>query len=131
MRLYETESVRLAPQNRSDDDIALLRENIEDLKKCDPDNTQMEVDMINRFHMNLSKATGNPIIMVTMEPVHSLLPRMRSLIYGNIEGEKEYTLRLQQNILHAVEHRDGQKAWQFSVELLNRNMEVYNKYFKN
>jgi len=130
-RLFEPEIARLASQNRTDDDITLLRENIEDLNKCDPDNTQMEVDMINRFHMNLSKATGNPIIMVTMEPVYTLLPRMRNLIYGNIEGEKEYTLRLQQNILNAVEQRDGQKAWQFSVELLDRNMEVYNKYFKN
>jgi len=69
--------------------------------------------------------------MITMEPIYNLLPRMRNLIYGNIEGEKEYTLRLQQNILDAVEHGDGQNAYRFSVELLERNMEVYNKYFKD
>jgi GntR family transcriptional repressor for pyruvate dehydrogenase complex len=130
-RLFEPEIARLASLNRSLDDIAILRENIVDLKNCDPDNTQMEVDMINRFHMNLSKATGNPIIMITMDPVYSLLPRMRNLIYGNVEGEKEYTLRLQQNILDAVEIKNGQKAWEYSIELLERNMEIYNKYFKN
>jgi len=81
--------------------------------------------------MNLSKATGNPIIMITIEPIYTLLPRMRNLIYGNIEGEKEYTVRLQQKILDAVELRDGHKAWQYSVELLERNMDVYNRYFKN
>jgi len=59
------------------------------------------------------------------------LPRMRNLIYANVEGEKEYTLRLQQAILDAVEANDDQKAYQFSVELLERNMEVYEKYFKS
>ena len=58
-------------------------------------------------------------------------PRMRNLIYANVEGEKEYTLRLQQCILDAVEVQDDQKAYQYSVELLERNMEVYVKYFKS
>jgi GntR family transcriptional repressor for pyruvate dehydrogenase complex len=130
-RLFEPEIARLASRNRTDADLKVLKDNILDLSKCDPDNTQLEVDMINRFHMNLSKATGNPIIMITMEPVYSLLPRMRNLIYGNIEGEKEYTLRLQQNILDAVEAKNGQKALEYSVELLEHNMDIYNKYFKN
>jgi GntR family transcriptional regulator, transcriptional repressor for pyruvate dehydrogenase complex len=130
-RLFEPEIARLASQNRSEADLELLRQNIRDLTECDSDNTQLEVDMINRFHMNLSKATGNPIIQITMEPIYSLLPRMRNLIYGNVEGEKEYTLRLQQNILDAVRMRDGHKAWEYSVELLERNMDIYNKYFKN
>ncbi len=130
-RLFEPEIARLASRNRTEEDIRLLKENIADLLHCDPDNTQLEVDMINRFHMNLSKATGNPIVMITMEPIFTLLPRMRNLIYGNVEGEKEYTLRLQQNILDAVEKREGQKAYDYAVELLERNMEVYNKYFKN
>jgi GntR family transcriptional regulator, transcriptional repressor for pyruvate dehydrogenase complex len=130
-RLFEPEIARLASQNRTGADLELLKENIADLTRCDPDNTQLEVDLINRFHMNLSKATGNPIIQITMEPVYSLLPRMRNLIYGNVEGEKEFTLQLQRQILDAVENRDGQNAWKFSVELLDRNMEIYNKYFKN
>jgi GntR family transcriptional regulator, transcriptional repressor for pyruvate dehydrogenase complex len=130
-RLFEPEIARLASQNRTEADLDVLKENIADLTRCDPDNTQLEVDMINRFHMNLSKATGNPIILITMEPVYSLLPRMRNLIYGNVAGEKEYTLSLQSQILEAVENRDGQKAWEYSVELLDRNMEIYNKYFKN
>lgn len=130
-RLFEPEIARLASRNRSEEDVQLLRDNILDLINCDPDNTQMEVDMINRFHTNLSKATGNPIIMITMEPIYTLLPRMRNLIYGNIEGEKEYTVRLQQKIMEAVEKKEDQKAWQFTVELLERNMEVYNKYLKN
>jgi GntR family transcriptional repressor for pyruvate dehydrogenase complex len=130
-RLFEPEIARLAARNRTDEDISILRRNQSELEKCNPDNTQLEVDLINRFHMNLSKSTGNPIVIISMEPVYSLLPRMRNLIYGNIEGEKEYTLKYQDELLKALEIKDSTKAYEISVSLLDRNMEIYNKYFKN
>jgi GntR family transcriptional repressor for pyruvate dehydrogenase complex len=130
-RLFEPEIARLAARNRTDDDISILRGNQSELEKCNPDNTQLEVDLINRFHMNLSKSTGNPIVIISMEPVYSLLPRMRNLIYGNIEGEKEYTLKYQDELLKALEIKDSTQAYEISVSLLDRNMEIYNKYFKN
>lgn len=129
-RIFEPEIARLAAVNRKEEDVKLLGQNIEDLKICDPDNTQLEVDMINRFHMNMSKATGNPIVILTMEPVYNLLPRMRNLIYANIEGEKEYTIALQSKIFKAVEAKDAGASYKHSIELLERNMEVYDKYFK-
>ncbi len=129
-RIFEPEIARAAALNRTDDDLKILKDNLSDLEKCDPDNTQLEVDMINRFHMNLAKATGNPIVIISMEPVYSLLPRMRNLIYANVEGEKEYTLTLQKKIYNAVREKDGDLAYRYSVDLLNRNLEVYQKYFK-
>ncbi len=128
-RLFEPEIARLAARNRSEEDLKILQENIDDLIKCNPDNTQMEVDLINRFHMSLCKATANPIIIITMEPVYSLLPRMRNMIYANVEGEKDFTVRLQQSILDAIKEKDSGKAYEYSVDLLERNIEVYNKYF--
>lgn len=130
-RLFEPEIARLAARNRTDEDIRILRKNQAELEKCNPDNTQLEVDLINRFHMNLSKSTGNPIVIISMEPVYSLLPRMRNLIYGNIEGEKEYTLKYQGDLLKALEKKDSVKAYEVSAALLDRNMEIYNKYFRN
>jgi len=130
-RLFEPEIARLAARNRSEEDIRILQKNQNELEKCNPDNTQLEVDLINRFHMSLSKATGNPIVIISLEPVYSLLPRMRNLIYGNIEGEKEYTLKYQKDLIVALKSKDTQKAYDISVALLDRNMEIYNKYFKN
>ncbi len=130
-RLFEPEIARLASVNRTEADIITLQENQSDLRRCDPDNTQLEVDLINRFHMNLSKATGNPIVIISMEPVYSLLPRMRNLIYGNIEGEKEYTLKYQGELIKALESKNSIKAHEVSVALLDRNMEIYKKYFKS
>jgi GntR family transcriptional regulator, transcriptional repressor for pyruvate dehydrogenase complex len=129
-RLFEPEIARLAATNRSDDDIKKLQKNLVDLEKCNSDNTQLEVDLINRFHMTLAKSTGNPIIIISLEPVYSLLPRLRNLIYGNIEGEKEYTVKHQGDILLALKNRDSQKAYESSVALLERNMEIYSKYLK-
>jgi GntR family transcriptional regulator, transcriptional repressor for pyruvate dehydrogenase complex len=128
-RLFEPEIARLAARNRTEGDIKTLIKNQTDLKKCNPDNTQLEVDLINRFHMNLSKSTGNPIIIISIEPVYSLLPRMRNLIYGNIEGEKEYTLKYQDELISALKSKDSNRAYEVSVALLDRNMEIYKKYF--
>lgn len=129
-RLFEPEVARLAALNRTESDIKILQKNLTDLIKCDPDNTQLEVDMINRFHMNLSKATQNPIVIISLEPIYSLLPRMRNLIYGNIEGEKEYTIRYQGEIVEGLKLRDTKRSYDACVALLERNMEIYNKYFK-
>jgi GntR family transcriptional repressor for pyruvate dehydrogenase complex len=129
-RLFEPEVARLAATNRREEDIRILEKNLHDLEKCNPDNTQLEVDLINRYHMNLSKATGNPIVIISLEPVYSLLPRMRNLIYGNIEGEKDYTVKYQRDLLDALRKKDTQKAYEVSVTLLERNMEIYKKYLK-
>ena len=129
-RLFEPQIAMLAARNRTPEDLDKLRENLRSLESCDPDNTQLEVDTINKFHMNLAKASGNPIVIVTMEPIYSLLPRMRNFIYANVEGEKEYTLVAQKKILEAVEKSDETVAHDESVKLLIRNHEVYEKYFK-
>jgi len=129
-RLFEPEVARLASRNRTENDIKTLQKNLTELDRSNPDNTQLEVDIINRFHMNLAKATHNPIVLISLEPVYSLLPRMRNLIYGNIEGEKEYTLKYQKELMNALKSKDSQKAYDVSVVLLERNMEIYKKYYK-
>ncbi len=55
---------------------------------------------------------------------------MRNLIYGNIEGEKEYTMKYQMELLEALREKDSDTAYTVSVALLERNMEIYKKYFK-
>jgi GntR family transcriptional repressor for pyruvate dehydrogenase complex len=129
-RLFEPEIARLAANNRTENDVKTLQKNLFDLERCNPDNTQLEVDLINRFHMNIAKSTHNPIVLISLEPVYSLLPRMRNLIYGNIEGEKEYTIKFQEELIKALKSKDSIKAYEASVALLERNKEVYNKYFK-
>lgn len=129
-RMIEPEVAKLAAKNRTQKHLNILNKNIKDLIASDPDDTQLEVDLINRFHMNLSKATCNPIVIISLEPIYSLLPRMRDIIYANIEGEKEYTVLLQSKILNAVENQNVTNAYKYSTELLERNMKIYDTYFR-
>jgi len=129
--LFEPQIAVLAARNRKEEDLDELRRNILDLGKCNPDNTQLEADIINRFHTNMAKATHNPMVFVSMEPIFSLLPRLRNFMYANIDGEKDYTLAAQQKILDAVEKQDEETAGRAMAELLKRNYEVYNTYFKS
>src|SRR4030042_4194202 len=62
-RLFEPKIASLAARNRTENDIKILQKNISDLERCNPDNTQLEVDMINRFYMNLPKSTRHPIVI--------------------------------------------------------------------
>lgn len=127
-RLFEPQIAGLAAQNRTEKDLETLSANIKALELCDSDNTQLEVDTINRFHANVAKSTGNPIIIMTMEPIYTLLPRMRNFIYGNIDGEKETELCYQKKILDAITRRDVLKATEEMVVLLAHNQNVYDKY---
>lgn len=129
-RVFEPEIARMAANNRTDKDLELLLKNITDLEECDPDNTQMEADIINKFHLNIAKATGNPIVIITMEPVYSLLPRMRNLIYANVDGEKEFTMKAHRAIYEAICDKDSDKAFEEMVGQINRTLEIYTQYLK-
>ena len=128
--LFEPQIARLAARNRTQEDLTVLQNNIAELEKCNPDNTQLEVDIINRFHTNIAKATGNPMIIVSMEPIFSLLPRMRNFLYANIDGEKEYTLEFQKKIFAAISVQNDKEAHDEMRSLLKRNHDIYDKHFK-
>ncbi len=128
--IFEPQISKMAARNRTDKDIDILTENIDLLTKCNPDNTQMEVDYINKFHLNVAKATQNPFFIITMEPIYTLIPRMRNLIYANVEGEKEHTLKSQQTILKAIIDKDEDLARDASHQLLLRTNEIYDKYLR-
>ena len=127
---FEPRIASMAAMNRTEEHIALLEANLLEFAKCDPDNTQLESDIDNKFHLLIARATGNPIVIVTMEPVHNLLPRMRNFIYANIEGEKEITLGYHKEIVNAIKEQDANRAYEKMQSHLNRNMEVFNKFMK-
>ncbi len=128
---FEPEIAKMAAQNRNDEDLKNLEKNIREFDECNPDNTQLESDLDNKFHLNVARATGNPFIIVTMEPVHNLLPRMRNFIYANIDGEKEITLGYHKEIVNAIREKDADRAYEKMQSHLDRNMQVYNKFLKN
>jgi len=128
--LYEPQIARLAALNRTDRDLLLLESNVADFEQCDPDNTQLEADLDNQFHLSITKATQNPVVQVTMEPIYSLLPRMRNYIYGNIDGEKDNTLRFHRSLVASIRRKDADQSGSLMQEHLHRTREIYEQYLK-
>jgi GntR family transcriptional repressor for pyruvate dehydrogenase complex len=128
--LFEPEIARLAARNRSEENIVALRDNLAEFESCDPDNTQMEADLDNRFHLIITKSASNPILQITMEPIYSLLPRMRNYIYGNIDGEKAHTLKYHQDLVDSISNKNEDMAEVVMKEHLSRTREIYDKYMK-
>ncbi len=126
--LFEPEIARLAAKNRSDENLAELEQCLDEFEKCDPDNTQREADIDNKFHLGITKSTMNPIMQVTMEPIYSLLPRMRNYIYANIEGEKVHTLKYHSDLLDAIRNREGDRSYSIMKAHLERTRGIYHKY---
>jgi GntR family transcriptional repressor for pyruvate dehydrogenase complex len=129
--IFEPEIARMAAKSRTDADIDALNKNIKDLADCDQDNTQMEADIINKFHLNVAKATGNKVMIISMEPIYSLLPRMRNLIHANVDGEKDFTIKAHRAIFEAIRDKDGEKAFKEMVGQIERTLEIYTQYLKD
>ena len=130
-RLFEPEIAGLAARQRNQNDLSDIQNNIELFKACDPDNTQLEADLDNKFHLLIARATHNPIVQITMEPIYSLLPRMRNFIYANIEGEKDFTLDIHLKVFDAINKQNGEAAAGFMKEHLERTSEIYRRYLHN
>jgi GntR family transcriptional regulator, transcriptional repressor for pyruvate dehydrogenase complex len=129
-RIFEPEIAKLAAVNRTDEDLAELSDVLIEFEQCNPDNTQMEADLDNRFHLSVTKSTHNPIVQVSMEPIYSLLPRMRNYIYGNIEGEKENTLKSHKELLKAIQDGNGNQAYLITKDQLLRTQGIYENHMK-
>jgi GntR family transcriptional repressor for pyruvate dehydrogenase complex len=127
-RLFEPEIAGLAALQRTQNDLSDIQENIHLFEACNPDNIQLEADLDNKFHLLIAKATHNPIVQISMEPIYSLLPRMRNLIYANIEGEKEITLEYHLKLFDAINKQDRPLANELMKVHLKRTMEIYRKY---
>lgn len=127
-KMFEPQIAEVAAKRRTSEDLINFEQNLSEFKKCNPDNTQLEADLDNKFHLQIAKSTHNPIVQVSMEPIYMLLPRMRNLIYANIDGEKDNTYNYHLAVYEAIRDGDAKRASTKMIEHLDRTVEVYYKY---
>lgn len=127
-RLFEPQIAGLAAKQRTQNDLSDIQENIEQFGNCDPDNIQLESDLDNKFHLLIARASHNPIVQITMEPIYSLLPRMRNFIYASVEDEKDVTLESHLKIFDLINKQKQADATRAMNEHLQRNYEIYKRY---
>jgi len=98
-----------AALNHNDDDIERLQDDIKKLTECDGDYLELaNIDTI--FHLHLARASRNNIMPLLLDPIHKLIPEIKSSVYETIDEAKESALIWHQKILDEVIKRDAKKA---------------------
>jgi GntR family transcriptional repressor for pyruvate dehydrogenase complex len=98
-----------AAAHHTDEDADRLWKDIDDLKACEDDFKQLaSLDM--RFHLNIARASENPIIPLILEPIHRLLPQIKSSVYASVDEAKESALIWHRKILDEIIARNAEGA---------------------
>jgi len=106
--LLEVPTARLAAMRRSDEHLARLRAITAEMEE-EQSNTPRLVDGDTEFHVEVARATGNPVLVLLSQTIVALLRSERlyrddweSLLPGALEQHRE--------IIHAIADRDGDRA---------------------
>jgi len=109
-RAIEPEVCRWAAQHRTTEDIAVLRKNLEKMEQCDPGDRDIESTLDQEFHSTVTAASKNPIAPVVLEPIFALMPKIRTMVYGNIANCKSSALDYHREIVDAIDRQDQERA---------------------
>ncbi len=83
-------------------------------------NSQLDL----QFHLKVAESSSNSLISLVMEPLYSLLPRIKTLIVHKVKSKNKYTaLYYHQNVYDKIENQDEQGA----LKAMNEHLQVAEK----
>ena len=123
--MFEPEIAKLAAEKRTEANLKSIRKTIDDLIACHPDHIQAEADLINHFHSKVTESAGNSFVIISMEPIFSLIPRIRNFIYANIEGERVIRVEFHEKIYEAIKNKNGGEAHAAMKTLIQHTNKTY------
>ena len=86
-QLIEPSLAEEAAARRTDEDLQRLRNDIEELRSCPEDSPRLaELDMT--FHLDIARATQNLLMPLFLDPIHRLMPEIKSSVYATVRGAK-------------------------------------------
>lgn len=95
--------------HHTEEDAARLEKDLNDLKLSNSDYSYLAtLDMT--FHLDIAKASENPIIPLILDPIHRLLPSIKSSVYASVEDAKESAITWHTKILEEILKRDPEGA---------------------
>ncbi len=116
--LLEPKIALLAAQNRTEEDISILEENLRSLKNCDPDDTIREGKLDRDFHLKIAQASKNPIMPIILDPINRLMPKINAANYAGIKSAKDLTVTYHGLIVEKIKEQDAQGAYNTMKEHL-------------
>ncbi len=109
-KIVEPSIAALAAMNRKEEDLSEMIKTISNLKACSEKDAEKEATIDASFHMALAKASGNPLAPMILEPVYSLMPKIRSLIYEKVPGAKEKAVQYHELLFEKIVNHDSEGA---------------------
>lgn len=121
---FEPEIANLAALNRTGEDLENLELNLKQLAACSLTDIDTETQIDGDFHLLVCKAAKNPVISTIMNPIHNLIPKHKTLIYGkdiaHREEIRETVVQFHTKIFEAIRDKDGKEAFYQMKEHLFR-----------
>ncbi|MCF7886118.1 MAG: FadR family transcriptional regulator [Candidatus Marinimicrobia bacterium] len=124
--ILEPEIARLSAKNRSKEDLMAIGETIQELKKCDSKDFKKEGEIDKQFHMNIAKSCGNPLVMLMLKPVFKLMPKVRSIVYKDLDQAKPDALEYHKEIFAMIKNKDEVGAY----ESMSNHLQIAEKHSK-
>jgi len=98
-----------AAAHRTDEDITRLEQDIRELSECNGTFQELAaIDM--RFHLNIARASDNSIVPLILDPIHRLLPQIKSSVYASVEDAKSSALEWHARILDEIRNGRSEGA---------------------
>ena len=98
-----------AALNHNDEDIKRLTDDIKRLKVCSGSYQEL-ANLDTMFHLNLARASRNRVMPLLLDPIHNLIPEVKSSVYASVSDAKRSAVIWHQKIFDAVKIRDAEKA---------------------
>jgi len=108
-QIIEPPIAALAALNHTGEDEKILLAGLEEFQACDgPITLLARLDM--KFHLDIAKASRNTIMPLILEPIHKLMPEIKSSVYATNADARESALIWHRKILDAILRRDAEAA---------------------
>ncbi len=118
-QILEPAVAALASTHRTEEDLMQLRRDLDLLKSCGDSATELsKIDT--QFHIDVSKACGNSLMPLLLEPIHRLIPEIKSSVYATVAEARDSALEWHQTILDEIEKGNSSGAY----EAMHRHLSI-------
>jgi GntR family transcriptional repressor for pyruvate dehydrogenase complex len=108
-QMIEPPIAAAAALNHTEEDAVKLKRDLDDLINCSDEQTELShLDMM--FHLDIARASENPIVPLIIDPIHRLMPKIKSDVYGAVKDAKASAVEWHTKILNAILQRDPRAA---------------------
>ncbi len=100
-QILEPAVVELASRNRTQEDIVRMAHDLELLKTCADEFAELSrIDT--QFHIDIARASGNSLMPLLLEPIHRLIPEIKSTVYATVQDARDSAVVWHQKILDEI-----------------------------